>query len=269
MNAKIIYLTPEGAKELLKNNIGNRKLKNAKDHYANQMKNGQWKENGEPIIVDVNGFVKDGQHRLHACIQANHSFYVPLISGVDSNVMDTIDTGTNRCLPDVLELNGFKYTNDMSAIIKTIIKHEKGLNGAHNGGHDRKHVTNSEGLMYAQNNADDLLKICRIAGRIGESNHQKVLTKKEIAWFLYAICSFDINNNHIEFIKGLCTGKLGSSSCTYYAYQKYLTAKINNTPLPSIYKFNLMARCWSIYKTDDTPVVRLNIKNDKLEVITK
>lgn len=267
MKAEIIHLTPELAKELLKNNIGNRRLKNAKDHYATQMKNGSWKENGEPIIVDVNGFVKDGQHRLHACIQANHSFNIPLITGVDPNVMDTIDTGTNRSLSDVLELNGFKYASQTSAIIKVIMKHDQRKVASNTSGDDRKKVTNSQGLMYAQKNSDNLLDLCRATGRVEELNNQKVLTKNEIAWFLYAISSFDIKNQHIEFLKGLCSGKLGSSSCTYYAYQKYLTAKVNKTPLPATYKFNLMAKCWSIYVNDDVPVTRLYVKNDKLEVI--
>ena len=267
MKAEIIHLTPELAKELLKNNIGNRRLKNAKDHYATQMSNGSWKENGEPIIVDVNGFVKDGQHRLHACIQANYSFNIPLITGVDPNVMDTIDTGTNRSLADVLELNGFKYSSQISAIIKTIIKHGRGMIAGRANGDDRKVVTNSEGLNYAQKNNENLLKICRIAGNINQLNHQNVLTKNEIGWFLFAISQFNIDNRHVEFLKGLCSGKLGSASCTYYAYQKYLTSKVNKTPLPSIYKFNLMARCWSIYINDDVPVTRLYIKNDKLEVI--
>ena len=57
MRAEIKLLTPEFARELLKMNVGNRRLKSIKNAYVGQMINGEWKENGEPIIIDVNGFI--------------------------------------------------------------------------------------------------------------------------------------------------------------------------------------------------------------------
>ena len=126
MKAEIIYLNPSKAKELLSMNIGNRNKKsNVKKFYVKQMKEGSWKENGEPIIVDTSGIVKDGQHRLLAVIESGHSYNVPLITGVDPNVMDTIDTGSNRSLSDVLNLNGFLYPSNLSALVKAIINYDR------------------------------------------------------------------------------------------------------------------------------------------------
>lgn len=38
--------------------------------YAKQMKDGKWRLNGEPIIVDDQGCCVNGYHRLSACIEA-------------------------------------------------------------------------------------------------------------------------------------------------------------------------------------------------------
>ena len=122
MKATVITLTPQLAKDYLARNIENRKVNKTNLNFCiNQMINGKWKENGEPIIIDANGVIKDGQHRLIACIEAKYSFRVPVISNVDPNVMDTIDTGRNRTASDVLHLEGFKYCSLVASSIKTIL----------------------------------------------------------------------------------------------------------------------------------------------------
>mgnify|MGYP003675341634 CR=1 FL=1 len=265
MKAEIVKMTPSLAKEMLKQNVGNRKLKTIKNHYASQMKNGLWKENGEPIIVDINGFIKDGQHRLHSCIEANYSYNVPVIYDVNPNVMDTIDTGTNRSLADVLELNGFMYSSAISSYIKTIRSHDRGLVSSIQNGHQRVNTTNSQGLDYANKNKEYLFSICKSVNNVYSTNLKvKPLNGKEIAWYLHAICGGTIEIKHVNFLKGIYSGYLGASSCTNYAYKKLLNAKVNKTPLPPTYKFNLMARCWAIYSKDDMPITRLNVPNDDL-----
>mgnify|MGYP003151051835 CR=1 FL=1 len=266
MKAEIILLTPQIAHKFLEMNLGNRKLKNQKNDYANQMKRGLWKENGEPIIIDTNGFVKDGQHRLHAVIIANYSYYVPLITEVSPDVMDTIDTGTNRSLNDILQLNGFKYAPSTAAAIKVILKHEAhSINPSNNSGRDRYTVTNSVGLDYAKKNKDNLHKMVNSADRISHAQNVKLLSMKEICWFIYSISGYDFNNDLIKFLKGCGNGMLGSNSASYYAYKKLLDAKMNKIKLSGIYKHNLIVKCWNIFAIDDQPVKRLNIELDKLQ----
>ena len=266
MKAEIIYLTPEYAKELLKQNIGNRKLKVTKSHYANQMKNGLWKENGEPIIMDTSGFIKDGQHRLYACIEANYSFNVPFITDVDPNVMDTIDTGVNRSLGDVLEFNDYKFPRKIAMLTKAVMKHENGKLQVQ-GGWSSQSITNSQGLSFADKNKEYLMSLHKAIGRVEENTKASVLNYAEMGWFFTAISEKNIATKHVDFMKGIYSGKLGSESCTYYAYQRLLRSKINKAPLPAIYKYNLMVKCWNIFNVDDVPVTKLVIKSDKLAVI--
>ena len=104
MESIVITLTPEIAKRYLSKNKKNRSMSSKVHLYAEDMKAGRWKENGESIIIDKNGVVKDGQHRLSATIISQHEWMVPIVTGVEPSVMDTIDTGKNRSLSDILKL---------------------------------------------------------------------------------------------------------------------------------------------------------------------
>jgi len=265
MKAEIITLNPEKAKQLLEMNINNRKLKtNYKNGYVKQMKEGNWKENGEPIILDTNGIVKDGQHRLYAVIESGVSYKVPLISNVSPDVMDTIDTGTNRSISDVLELNGFKYVCLMATTVKTIIKHNQGLTASSNGSAKIK-VSNSSALEYAKTNKEKLYNICRHINTIKDKSHNKLLTTHQIVWCLYVIAGLDWQEYHIKFINGIISGCLGENSSTYYAYKKLLSAKTNKIGLSGSYVFNLIIRTWNVYASGDMPIKRMTVSTEKLE----
>ena len=266
MKAEIINLTPSKAKELLDKNIGNRKVKlSPKNSYVMQMKGGYWKENGEPIIVDCNGFIKDGQHRLLAVIESGFEYNVPLITGVDPNVMDTIDTGSNRSLGDVLELNGFSMSNITAGIIKTILAYKQGISTHVSGGRSRA-IPNSVGLEFALKNQERLIKLVKAANRISKSQKISVLSSSEVALFLYAISEFEYNDESYTFVKSICTNSLGEASCTNYGYRKLLDAKLNKVSLSAIYKYNLISRLWDIFQ-NDVPVRKLRISIDKFNYI--
>jgi len=266
MKAEIINLTPSKAKELLEMNVGNRDIKkSARLDYVRQMRDGSWKENGEPIIVDYNGVVKDGQHRLIAVIESGISYTVPLITGVASNVMDTIDTGTNRSLADVLKLNGFNWSNRIANLSKQIINYDRGFTPS-NQGVKRTVVTNSQGLKFSNDNKQKLTELCQVSDRIYRNQKINLLNPAEIGLYLYAIRGWDNNDLSTPFIKGLCSNSLGETSCTSYGYKKLLSAKVNKITLSNTYKHNLMARLWSIFQ-DDIPVKSLRINIDKMNHI--
>ncbi|MBP93640.1 MAG: hypothetical protein CMC55_05935 [Flavobacteriaceae bacterium] len=269
MKAEIITLTPELAKELLKKNIGNRDLKGIKNSYVSQMKSGAWKENGEPIIIDVNGVVKDGQHRLYAVIEANHTYKVPLISGVQTDVMDTIDTGTNRSLHDILKLNGFKHYQHKSTLIKAVLKYNQNMTHLNTNGVSRWLITNSKGLDFANKNAGFLHSLTQQSLSMFRQQRIKLLSATEISIYLYIIAkSFNIKQQHIDFMtKLILSNGNNEDSSTNYAYKKLLHAKISNTKMTSIYKSNLIIKCWNVFSTTDYPISRMVIKTNEYEKV--
>jgi len=72
MLTKVEIIDPVLAKKYLAKNINNRNIRNKwVEHLANAIKRGEWITTHQGIAFNNLGFLADGQHRLHAIIQAN------------------------------------------------------------------------------------------------------------------------------------------------------------------------------------------------------
>lgn len=70
---------------------------------------GQWDFNGEPIIIDENGVLVDGQHRLRALTIANATLDMVVTEGVSATAFKTVDIGKKRTGADALSTFNEKY----------------------------------------------------------------------------------------------------------------------------------------------------------------
>ena len=122
MYSSVKLITPQQAVEWLDTkNLNNRPISSyTVDRYAQEMTAGRWKLNGEPIIFAKSGRLIDGQHRLKASIQANHSFESLLVMGADDDVFDTVDDGKGRNLGDVLGIKGETQSKSMAAGLRFV-----------------------------------------------------------------------------------------------------------------------------------------------------
>lgn len=121
MQTSIINITPAKAKLYLKQNIGNRPLKEAHIRFlTGEIEKGNWKCNGESIKIGKNKQIVDGQHRLSAIVKANKSIKTVVMTGLDPDVFDTIDTGKNRSPGDTFALMGEKNVNQLAALVKSL-----------------------------------------------------------------------------------------------------------------------------------------------------
>lgn len=158
-------ITPERARELLKQNINNRVTSETNVRYLmKQFSDGKWMLNGESIKIAESGEILDGQHRLKACIRAGISFVTMVVYNVPVNSKHTMDTGKNRSATDVLSFSvDGKYIGRLSSVSKFIMNFERGAFGtaASNSGRggQAKHtspdntdvlnfVLNTEGFQY-------------------------------------------------------------------------------------------------------------------------
>ena len=100
-------ITPEIAREYLKRNVKNRRLKPGRvADYASDMKNGRWQITPQGISFHENGTLGDGQHRLEAIIKSD----TPVLMNVTYDVPNEttmFDRGANRSVPDILTIGGF------------------------------------------------------------------------------------------------------------------------------------------------------------------
>lgn len=123
--AKIMLITPEIAEDILAHNTVNRKLyKSVIDRYAGDMLNGRWKITGDTIVVDKNGNLKNGQHRLTAVMQSGK----PILMIVAMASGAIYDIGKTRSVSDIVELGdneelkGGLCTNAIVGAANVIIK---------------------------------------------------------------------------------------------------------------------------------------------------
>lgn len=120
MQVKEVTIGPAEAKAMLGQSSGftNRHVsKERVRNYAHDMKDGKWVRNGETIIVDEEGAVIDGQHRLHAIVAADVSIPMLVAYGVQRSHAKTIDQGASRTVYNGLQMSGWKNS---SAIIATV-----------------------------------------------------------------------------------------------------------------------------------------------------
>lgn len=113
-----IEVTPALAMQWLKNNYGNRPVKDdVVVAYARDMVHGVWVATHQGLAFDVDEKLIDGQHRLKAVVMANKtvkmkvSFNLPAkIEGSEMTTMDCVDRGRTRSVADQLTIqHGFKY----------------------------------------------------------------------------------------------------------------------------------------------------------------
>src|SRR4051812_16889489 len=100
-----VLITPAIARYLLTfNSPGetNRRMKtNAVDASARAMRDGKWKNTGEPIIV-ARGLLNDGQHRLQAVVKADVPVLMDLRFGIGRDAFPATNSGSKRTGADAL-----------------------------------------------------------------------------------------------------------------------------------------------------------------------
>jgi len=103
----------------------NRPVKDAHVEWlAGMMKAGKWRLNGESIILDEDGKLLDGQHRLYAIIHSGVTIETWVARGVSRDFFPTIDTGATRTTADVLGIRGESNSAVLAAVLGWLHKYE-------------------------------------------------------------------------------------------------------------------------------------------------
>jgi len=111
-----VMVTPELAKQLLEKNNHNRPISEKRvNYYARQIEGGDWKLNGESIIVAKDGSLLDGQHRLLAIIEAGVPIQALIVRNVDREAFATIDGGSVRTIADIYSIEGEEHPKTLAA----------------------------------------------------------------------------------------------------------------------------------------------------------
>lgn len=120
----VVNVSPALAEQLLATSAGNRSIKHKRvQMYANDMKNGKWRLNGEPIVLDEKEKLRNGHHRLQAVVNANVVVKMVFVIGVDDESATVADLGANRSYTDILKLGGVSTNACAKNIVAMIRTH--------------------------------------------------------------------------------------------------------------------------------------------------
>lgn len=123
-------ITPEIASKMLENNNSNRLLNTTViDKYVEDLKNGEWFQNGEAIQIDENGNLLNGQHRLMAIVKSGLPFYFVIIRNIKKEDSKIYDRGRTRSVGDTLFMNGCdkRISRNAPAIARVYYNFEKNI----------------------------------------------------------------------------------------------------------------------------------------------
>ncbi|MEV7187818.1 hypothetical protein [Kitasatospora sp. NPDC093102] len=119
--SRIVKVTPEIAETFLSRASVNRRLDMGRVRVlAGAILRGEWKLTHQGIAFDKDGALIDGQHRLHAIIEANTPVEMFVVDGLSRDVFPVLDVGKSRSAADALLSTGAKYRPLLSSTIRHV-----------------------------------------------------------------------------------------------------------------------------------------------------
>jgi hypothetical protein len=195
-------VTPAIAAEMLRMNVGNRKVDTRKvSKYAQLISDGKWKDNGQTIGFDDELRLMNGQHRLMACIEAGIPFKTRIAWGVDPNSFDTIDVGKARSTGQVLLLAGEKNTLQLSSVLRMVIREEMGYEDVTSQG-KKDYVESIDIVEALRRHPEARASVDRCVSQKGLSAIMPVSVSGYLHYRVFASCASKIE----EFLNRLSDG---------------------------------------------------------------
>lgn len=133
VSASVMLVTPTQARRWLDQNIENNRSVRLRHvaWLAEAMRRGEWRLNGETVVIADTGKLLDGQHRLLAIETSDEPQWMVVVTGVDEKeAFLTIDRGIDRQMKDQLHFLGIHNSAKMASLVRAIITSERGLHTA-------------------------------------------------------------------------------------------------------------------------------------------
>lgn len=120
---RVVIVTPEMAQQWVNNTVkrNRSKVKARSAMYSRDMKNDAWDFNADPIRLDVNGDMIDGQHRADAVIESGKPQPFLLVEGLLPEQQETMDAGRSRSVVDALMINEESNAGLLASISRRLV----------------------------------------------------------------------------------------------------------------------------------------------------
>jgi hypothetical protein len=96
------------------------------NRYARDMSAGNWQWTGDAIKIDVDGYVRDGQHRLLAIVDSDATLRLPVVRNLDPEAQLVVDIGRPRVARDQSVIRGHGNASHLTSTAKLILRWRAG-----------------------------------------------------------------------------------------------------------------------------------------------
>ena len=266
LKSQVELITPSLAIDYLRSNKCNRPVnKTLVSYFADQMRRGQWKLNGEPIIFLENRLLGDGQHRLIAVIESNTNIYSMVIRGADNDSFLTYDSGRSRLVSDIFALKGINEWVNVAACINkyfSLISENNIFYEEGTGTNNKRRKKSNQDFLDEYDSSPELyqeaIKLSRELIR-----KMNILTKSEFgSLYVFLIKNKRHPNDKVlYFFKGIINGG-PEYGIINLLREKLIKGTIGNNVMTPWFKRNLIVKTWNYYITKNN-VSRLTYDESK------
>ncbi len=251
-------ITVARAKELL--NSRSEGQRNISEKHVRRIaaliKTGQWQgENGDTIVVDWYGELRDGQHRCEGVILAKKSIKCFIAYGIDPETYYSIDQkGRSRGLGDVLKIDNPDEINTLhTATALGYLRH-----------YDNKtlHLKTRGGVDFTKELVDLLAANPDLRKSHSPAKKAQIVIGTGMGMFVHYIFSRISPSGADDFFEKLATGEeIPVGSAIGKLRNRLLANKLEaKAKLPSVEKVALIIKAWNSYRKG-TPLGVLAWKN--------
>jgi len=126
MRIELTEITPEQALNMLsRNTLRQRTLtKSRVNKLAHAIIAGQWKITHQPIAIDPQGNLLDGQHRLSAIVEAGQAVKIHIAWDADPETFGVIDVGGSRTTGNILQIAGYTNVSFLGACARLLLAYD-------------------------------------------------------------------------------------------------------------------------------------------------
>lgn len=188
--SSVTTISPNKATELLSTVGPNRKV--SMHHVralAGAMERGEWIPEVSEIVIDKNGELIDGQHRLHAIILHGKPVRMRVVTGVNPDFKYVIDTGKVRRFHHILQMNEEKNATTLASATRLLWLYSNGSS---------ENPLSTEGALKATNpqllgmlGANPGLRVSTDFGRQFQSKLGGIYPVSLVAFFHYLFSHID------------------------------------------------------------------------------
>lgn len=213
--------------------------------YARLMAKGRWVYTGEFIDFGPDGYVVDGQHRLHACVESGCSFRADVRYNVPAEIIEVKDDGVVRNPSDFAHSRGHRNASDLMAWSAKVLAWKIGQLW---GSSARWPFDKFDQMDLIEGNPDR----AEAAGSVGWRIRSAIGIPRSMASAFYWLAAEVDNEDADRFCDLLCTGLGLDADDPIYALRQWaINRKVNSQSTTPEEWAHVFTKAWNKWRNNE------------------